>query len=105
MTGGAWNNQLNLVFTYELGYHLYTQTVLKNFKKIVASIGIPETRFHDLRHIYATLSLQNGDDIKMVSEVLGHATVAFILDVYGHVTQQMKKASAERMNAYIISIR
>lgn len=101
MAGGAWGNQLNLVFTDELGHHLYTQTVLKNFKKIVGSIGIPDTRFHDLRHTYATLSLQNGDDIKTVSEALGHATVAFTLDVYGHVTQQMKKASAERMQAFI----
>ncbi len=101
MAGGAWDNQLNLVFTDELGHHLYTQTVLMNFKKIVSRMGIPETRFHDLRHTYATLSLQNGDDIKTVSEALGHATVAFTLDVYGHVTQQMKKASAERMQAFI----
>lgn len=41
--------------------------------------------FPGLRHIFATLPLQNSDDIKTVSESLGHATVAFTLDVYGHV--------------------
>ena len=65
---------------------------------------IPETRFHDLRHTYATISIQNKDDIKTVSENLGHATVAFTLDVYGHATDQMRKDSADRMQAYIDSI-
>jgi integrase len=57
-----------------------------NFKRIVASIGIPETRFHDLRHTFAMLSLQNGDDVKTVQENLGHATTSFTLDKYGHVS-------------------
>jgi len=61
-------------------------------------------RFHDLRHSFAAISLQNGDDIKTVSENLGHATVAFTLDVYGHVTDKMKKDSADRMQAYISSL-
>ncbi len=53
---------------------------------------------------YAVISLQNGDDIKTVSENLGHATVAFTLDVYGHVTDKMRKDSADRMQAYIESL-
>ena len=59
-------------------------------------------RFHDLRHIYATLSIQNGDDINTVSESPGHATVAFMPDVYGRVTDTMRKASADRMQAFIL---
>jgi integrase len=102
--GSAWDNHHNLVFTDELGHHLYTQTVLKNFKQIVEGIGIPETRFHDLRYTYATISLQNGDDIKSVSEALGHATVAFTMDVYGHVTQKMKKDSVNRMQDFYNSL-
>ena len=54
--------------------------------------------------IYATLSIQNGDDIKTVSENMGHATVAFTLDVYGHVTEQMRSSSAERMERLIKSL-
>ena len=55
-------------------------------------------RFHDLRHSFAAISLQNGDDIKTVSENLGHATVAFTLDVYGHVTDKMRRDSADRIH-------
>ena len=76
-------------------------TVYKNFKEIVASIGCPNVRFHDLRHSYAVASIRAGDDIKTVQGNLGHATAAFTLDVYGHVTNQMKQASAERMDTFI----
>ena len=46
-------------------------------------------------------SIRSGDDIKTVQGNLGHATAAFTLDVYGHVTEQMKQASAQRMEGYI----
>ena len=58
-------------------------------------------RFHDLRHSYAVAAIRSGDDIKTVQGNLGHATAAFTLDVYGHVTDQMKKESAARMDSYI----
>ena len=45
-----------------------------------------------------------GDDIKTVQETLGHATATFTLDVYAHVTGQMKQASAARMDAYIKTV-
>ena len=76
----------------------------KHFKRIVRSIGLDDARFHDLRHSYAVAALQAGDDVKTVQETLGHHTAAFTLDVYGHVTEQMKKESAERMNAYAKSV-
>ena len=102
--GAAWSNPLNLVFTNELGGNLIPQTVVRHFKEIVASIGRPDARFHDLRHSYAVASLRSGDDIKTVQGNLGHATAAFTLDVYGHVTNQMQEPSAVRMEAYIKGI-
>ena len=90
-----------LVFTDDLGHHLAIHTVYKDFKKVVASIGIPDARVHDLRHSYAVASIRAGDDIKTVQGNLGHATASFTLDVYGHVTEQMKQASAERMEDFI----
>ena len=102
--GAAWSNPMNLVFTNELGGNLIPQTVVRHFKEIVASIGRPDARFHDLRHSYAVASLRSGDDIKTVQGNLGHATAAFTLDVYGHVTNQMQEASAVRMEAYIKGI-
>lgn len=56
---------------------------------------------HDLRHSYAVAALQSGDDVKTVQENLGHHTAAFTLDVYGHVTERMKRESAERMERFI----
>lgn len=102
--GEAFQNKWNLVFTNELGQHLTSVTVYNHLKRILDSIGLGHIRFHDLRHSFATLSLQNGDDIKTVSENLGHATVAFTLDVYGHVTEKKKKDSADRMQAFIESL-
>ena len=49
-------------------------------------------------------AIRSGDDIKTVQGNLGHATAAFTLDVYGHVTDQMKQASAARMEAFIKSV-
>ena len=50
-------------------------------------------------------AIRSGDDIKTVQGNLGHATASFTLDVYGHVTGQMKRESAERMQKYIDSIK
>ncbi len=98
-----WENS-DLVFTDDKGHHLAIHTVYKEFKKIVSNLGYPELRFHDLRHSYAVASIRAGDDIKTVQGNLGHATAAFTLDVYGHVTEQMKRASANRMEAFIHTV-
>jgi integrase len=92
----AWSES-NYVFTNEIGEHLKHPTVQKNFKAIVRKLGMEETRYHDMRHFFAVASLHAGDDIKTVQENLGHHTAAFTLDVYGHVTEQMKTESALRM--------
>ena len=102
--GHLWENS-GLVFTNELGGHLMPHTIYHNFKKVAASIGLPDARFHDLRHSYAVAAIRSGDDIKTVQGNLGHATASFTLDKYGHVTDQMKRASADRMQKYIDSIK
>jgi integrase len=98
LAGQAWCNQKGYVFTDELGRHLAIPTVYKNFKRIVEKMGLPEIRFHDLRHTYAVTALQAGDDIKAVSENMGHHSTAFTLDTYGHFTKQMKEKSAAIMD-------
>ena len=102
--GTSFDNPDNLVFTNEVGEHIGVEALWQAFKRRAVAIGLPSLRFHDLRHTYATVSLQNGDDYKTVSESLGHATVAFTLDVYGHVTDKMKRDSADRMQSFIDSI-
>ena len=98
--GPLWHDE-GYVFCNDIGEHLSPHTVYHNFKRIVASIGMPNARLHDLRHSYAVASLQAGDDVKTVQSNLGHHTASFTLDVYGHVTEQMKQASAARLDEYI----
>lgn len=93
-----------LVFTMENGSGINPATLWRHFKNIVKEIGVPECRVHDLRHTFAVLSLQNGDDVKTVQSNLGHATASFTLDVYGHVSDKMREESAARMQAYFNSL-
>ena len=101
--GGAWDDCgfPDLVFTSETGKYLNYTIVLRHLKKALESAGLPVKRFHDLRHTYAVSSLQAGDDVKTVQENLSHHTAAFTLDQYGHVTESMRQASAQRMEAFI----
>ena len=103
LAGELWHRS-DLVFTDALGNHLTKPTLYRAFKKAAAAIGRPDARFHDLRHSYAVAAIRSGDDIKTVQGNLGHATAAFTLDVYGHVTDQMKQDSANRMEAFIKSV-
>ena len=100
-----WKNDKNLVFTNDDGSYINPKTLRKNYKKIVAEIGRPDARFHDLRHTYAVTSLQEGDDYKTVQQNLGHVTAAFTLNVYGHVSEKMKQESANRMQKYYENIK
>ena len=102
--GDAWSNPDNLVFTDATGKHLYHENVYKHFKAAVKKIGLPNMRFHDLRHSFAVASLQNGDSAKTVQENLGHASASFTLDVYGGVSDSMRRESAQRMEAFIQSV-
>ncbi len=89
------------MFTTITGSYISPGTMRVHFKKLAEQIGAPEARVHDLRHTYAMVSLENGDDIKTVQGNLGHATAAFTLDVYGHVSDRMKKESSSRMEEFI----
>ena len=93
-----------LVFCHPDGRNYSASYVYKAFKRIAVEIGMPEARVHDLRHSYAVAAIRSGDDIKTVQGNLGHATASFTLDVYGHVTEEMKRESANRMDKFINSL-
>lgn len=65
--------------------------------RVLKCAGLPELRFHDLRHTFATLALQNDVDIKPVSGMLGHYSAGFTLDTYAHVTTAAQKEAAQTM--------
>jgi len=67
------------------------------FHPLLKKAGIGRIRFHDLRHTSATLSLSNGDNVKIVAERLGHSSPKMTLDVYAHSVPTLQRESAERM--------
>jgi integrase len=75
--------------------------VQRNFQVILERAQLPRIRLYDLRHTAATLALGAGVPAKVVSEQLGHASVAFTLDTYSHVLPHMQEAAAAQMEALL----
>ena len=71
--------------------------VRKKLSAVLKRAGCPAIRFHDLRHTFATLALQNGVDVKTVSGMLGHYSAGFALDTYAHMTTAAQKEAARAM--------
>ena len=67
------------------------------FERLTQKAGVRKLNFRALRHTFATLSIQNGTDIKTVSTTLGHATAAYTLDIYTHITEDTLKNSVQHM--------
>ncbi len=94
---GSWRDY-GLVFPNTLGgYADYTNLVPRHFKPLLRRAGLPNIRFHDLRHTCATLLLTKGVHPKIVSEMLGHSSVSITLDVYSHVIPGLGDAAALAM--------
>lgn len=101
--GELWNDG-NYVFTDQIGEHIKRNTIYHRYKRVVASIGLPDARFHDTRHTYAINSIRSGVDIKTLQESLGHHTASFTLDVYGHASEQMRQEAADKMDAFYVGL-
>ena len=85
------------VFPSPTGGPISPDSVLHMLHRVLKRAGLPRVRFHDLRHTFATLALQNGVDIKTVSGMLGHFSAGFTLDTYAHVTTAAQKEAARTM--------
>ena len=85
------------VFPSPTGGPISPDSVLHMLHRVLKRAGLPKVRFHDLRHTFATLALQNGVDIKTVSGMLGHFSAGFTLDTYAHVTTATQKEAANTM--------
>ncbi len=95
---GLWQDH-GLVFTSGIGTPLLGGNLNRAFKATLQRAGLPEIRFHDLRHTCATLLLRQGVNPKFVQELLGHADISLTLNVYSHVLPDMGDAAAEAMDA------
>ena len=91
------------VFPSPNGGPISPDSVLHMLHRVLKRAGLPRVRFHDLRHTFATLALQNGVDIKTVSEMLGHISAWFTLDTYTHVTGAAQRQAAQIMGNVLSS--
>ena len=73
----------------------------RNFKPILAAAELPDIRLYDLRHTCATLLLAAGENPKVVSERLGHASIVLTMDTYSHVLPTMQKSATEKLTALL----
>jgi integrase len=98
--GAAWQGS-GKVFTREDGSPLRPGHVSIHFGGLVRQAELPPIRFHDLRHGTATMLLAAGQLIKVISEILGHATSAFTADVYTEVAEELAEAAAVAIAAFV----
>jgi len=81
----------DLVFCHQDGKPLDPGVLSHEFHRIVERAGLGEMRFHDTRHTFASLALLRGAKPKVISEALGHSSVAFTMDTYSHIISGMQE--------------
>src|SRR5205814_1300219 len=98
--GPAWQDY-GLVFPSEVGTPVDHVAVRQKFWKLCDAAGVPRIRVHDLRHTAATLMLLAGIHVKVVSERLGHSSIAITLQTYSHVLPTMQRDAADLLDALL----
>jgi len=88
-------------FPSPTGGPISPDSVLQMLHRVLERAGLPKVRFHDLRHTFATVALQNSVDIKTVSGMLGHYSAGFTLDTYAHITTAAKREAAKTVGSIL----
>ncbi|MGM0496038.1 MAG: tyrosine-type recombinase/integrase [Bacillota bacterium] len=86
---GEQYNDNDLVGCNSIGNPIDPRNLVREFKKVTKEAQLPEIRFHDLRHTFATLFLEAGGPIKTLQQILGHSSITVTIDTYSHVTEEM----------------
>ena len=89
------------VFPSPYGGPMSPDSVLHMLQRVLKRAGLERIRFHDLRHTFSVLALQNGVDVKTLSAMLGHYSAGFTLDTYAHVTTSMQKQAANAVDRFL----
>jgi integrase len=103
IAGDRWQ-EYDLLFPSTLGTPMDPSNMYKDFKDALKKAGLPDIRFHDLRHTAATLMLQQGIHPKIVQERLGHSNISLTMDTYSHVLPSMQEEAAEKMDEILVPI-
>ncbi len=94
----------DLIFPSIVGTPMNQSNLYKSFKSIIKEAGLPEIRFHDLRHTAASIMLNHGVPVIVVSKRLGHAKVSITMDIYGHLIPEMQSGIGQLMDDLIAPI-
>ena len=95
--GAQWRDS-GLVFTTPDGGALDGRNLNRLFKMILRRAGLPDIRYHDLRHTAATLLLAQGVDVRTIMETLDHSQIGMTLNTYAHVVPALQREAAAKMN-------
>ena len=95
--GDRWHEQ-GLVFCNKFGKYFNSDVLLRIFHGLLNKAGLPDMRFHDLRHSAATILMAAGVHPKMVQERMGHSSIAMTMDIYSHVLPSMQQEVADKIN-------
>jgi len=95
--GDVWQDH-DYVFCTSIGTHLHPNHAVSELKKLLKQAGLPDIRFHDLRHSAATLLLSLGVHPKVVQELLGHTHISMTMDIYSHVLPGMQQDAMSKLN-------
>ena len=90
-----------MVFTTKAGNLVDPRDFQRDFKLLLKRKGLREINVHGLRHTFATRALESGMNIKTLSQILGHSSVAFTLDTYAHITEDLKFEEMSAMNSFL----
>jgi len=101
---GNRRQEYDLIFPSSIGTPMDHSNLVKNFKRLIRLAGLPEIRFHDLRHTAASLMLNHGVPAIIVSRRLGHSRVSITLDTYGHLMPELQSEAADLMDELITPI-
>ena len=101
--GEKWEEH-GLMFTSKVGTPIFYRNLLRDFKLLLKKVGLPDIRFHDLRHTAASLMLNHGIPVIVVSRRLGHAKPSITLDVYGHLIPSMQTEVAQKIDDLITPV-
>jgi len=101
--GKRWQDH-DLVFPSTIGTPFNPRNLFRQYKSLLNEAGVPSIRFHDLRHTAASLMLNHGIPVLIVSKRLGHAKPSITLDIYGHLIPSMQEQVAKMMDEVITPI-
>ena len=86
------------------GKPIYPEYVTQLFKKLQVKAGLPECRFHDLRHLCASIMLMQGVNVKVAQEHLGHKDISTTMNIYSHVLPSVAKEAAQKIGALVYDV-